>query len=719
MDNNQGNLMSSATVATPSSAAPTNIVGGPGLASLTTQEQENPTPPNQDWSDTYAAKIAMADFQKAEAYRSMNHDQRFNVSEQMYLGWKKSQTWEGTKIPRSAVPIFIGLEQVEGLLPSAIGALFPDNNQLAFDADPYPGTTIQQANAVRDLLGSQMQDVGQPRQNLSMRELCRRSFKSSLIYGHAPVEFGVLDINEVRTQFQRFDIPIRVPFPHPVTGVPVPVPTGQFKSIVKEMQSMERIVKPVFQNVDVRDYYWDPNCSTPNPNDGSFCATRHLMTVNQLLDLSETEGFSIPSASQLFFLARVKSTTRGDQGKVNQESLRGMTYQPTIDYSADPSQARVETIRYWQKGRHVWMLGRQWVAYNKINRYGMLPFLNAFYIDVPGRFAGLSIFDLVEGDQKLAEAIINARIDELNLLIHPPIIKKAGRSFSASQQRLRPGVIWESESPKDDYIRFEMGNITQEAYIEVEALERRVQKKTGVTDLAVLGTPSSGGNSANRTATGVSSQAGASGKRIQYHVENAEDQFLRPALDVMLKLNQIFMPMDQMIQILGKEQQFMSLDPVDILNASVKFKLTASSKMKVRQAMANGGLAIITQSYLNPEVIQLNMQQGKKLDMQQLDRLFCDTFGLPPMSLWVDATPEEAQAYLQMQAMPAMLKRQEQQDRLQSHERSQEQGDETKLLTMLLSKILTPDVAHKLINELTGANLTLPSDIPPQTASAS
>lgn len=714
MDNNQGNLTNPAMAATPSSAAPTNLVGGPWLASMTQEELITPTSPADPWTDTYAAKIAMADFQKSEAYRSMNHDNRFTVSEQMYLGWKKSQTWEGTKIPRSAVPIFIGLEQVEGLLPSAIGALFPDNNELPFDAEPYPGTTIQQATSVKDLLGSQMGDVGEPGRNLSMRELCRRSYKSSLIYGHAPVEFGVLDINQVRTQFQRIDIPIRVPVPHPITGVPVPVPTGQFKSIVKQFQAMQRIVKPMFQETDVRDYYWDPHCFSHNPNDGAYCATRHLRTVNQLLDLSETEGFNIPSAAELFKLAQAKSISRGDQGKVNQEALRGMNYQPSIDYSSDPAQARVEVIRYWQKGRHVWMLGRQWCAYNKINPYGMLPFLNMFYVDVPGRFAGLSIFDLVEGDQKLAEAIINARIDELNLLIHPPIIKKQGRSFSASQQRLRPGVIWESEDPKNDFIRFQMGNVSQEAYIEVDALERRVQKKTGVTDLAVLGTPAAGGNSANRTATGVSSQAGASGKRIQYHVENAEDQFLKPALDIMLKLNQVFMPMDQMIQILGPEQQFMTLDPVDILNASVKFKMNASSKMRMRNSMLQGGLQMVVQSYLNPEIQQFAHQSGLKLSFKQLDRLFCDTFGIPPMQLWEQATPEELQGFMQMAMMPSMLKRQEQGDRLQSHERTATEKDETTLLKALLDKLLTPDAAHHLINQLTGSSLTLPSDTPPQ-----
>ncbi len=260
-----------------------------------------------------------------------------------------------------------------------------------------------------------------------------------------------------------------------------------------------------------------------------------------------------------------------------------------------------------------------------------------------------------------------------------------------------------------------MGNVTAQAFVEVDALERRVQKKTGITDLAVLGTPSSGGNSANRTATGVSSQEGASGKRIQYHVENAEDQFIVPLLGILHGLNQLYLPLDQMQQVLGPEAQFITIDPIDVLNASVRFKMNASGKMRVRQAMVQGGLQLITQTYMNPEIQTFAHQQGLKLSFKQLDRLICDTFSLPPMSLWEQATPQEIQGFLQMQMMPAMLKRQEQQDRLQSHERTATDKDETILIKALLDKIMTPDVAHKLLNELTGAGLTLPSDQPPAT----
>src|SRR6266446_3361762 len=383
----QGSLTNFSMAATPATNAPTNLPNGPGLAAMTTEEREHPIPAVQNWTTEYAAKIAMGDFKKMEAYRTINHDWRFRVSDQLYLAWKERKTWEGTKIPRSSLGIFIALEQIEAMLPSAILNLFPDNNRLPFDIEPEPGTTIEQAEAVRDLLQWQMGDVGDPGKYLTIREIARRAYKSSYTYGHGPIEFGVLDKMIVRTHFERQQIPVRQMIPHPLTGEPVGVPTGEMRSSVNKTIQTQHVVRPMLQSTDVRDFYWDPNCTTPNVNDGSCCAVRNYRTVNQLLEYDGVEGFSIPSPEALLKLAQIKTMSQGDTTKANQESFRGMTYQPNLDYSIDPANAQVEVIRYWQKGRHVWMLGRQWVGYNRRNDYGMPPLLNASYVDVPGRFA--------------------------------------------------------------------------------------------------------------------------------------------------------------------------------------------------------------------------------------------------------------------------------------------------------------------------------------------
>jgi len=691
---------------------PSNIPGSTNgnVPPMNDQQRETLVPETSQWTDTRAMQIALADFQKAEAYRTANHDWRFRTSDQMYLAWKQRRTWEGTKIPKSSLGIFIALEQIEALLPNAIGSLFPDNCQLPFDVEPRPSSTVDEANAVRNLLQYQLQDLGDVGKYLTMREITRRGYKSSYIYGNGICEFGVMDRWLTRTRLERINIPVRKMVPHAITGEPVPMPTGEFTSHVRRTLDKERIVKPTMHNIDVRDFYIDPNCSSHNCQDAGYCAVRALLTVNQILEYANVENFNLPPMQGLLALAAKKTTTQGDTSKQQLEAFRGMNWQPTTDYTSDPNLARLELIRYYQRNREVWMLGRSWCAYNQPNQYGLLPFLNAFYVDVPSRFYGLSICDLVEGDQRLAEAIINGRIDELNLMIHPPIIKKQGRAFSGSQQRLRPGVIWDAEDPQNDYRRFEMGNVTQSAYIEVDALERRVQKKTGITDLAVLGTPAAGGNSANRTATGISSQGAASGRRIQYNVENAEDQFLVPALDILLSLNQIFLPMDQMVKVLGPESQFISIDPVEIANASVKFKMNASSKMKTRQALQGGGLAIILQSILNPGLLQLAMQNGVKPIFQQIQRMINDTFGLPEMALFGPMTPEDMQLFQQQMQAENQAKMAMQQARLQAQGEHQDAKDETILLKTLLEKVITPDAAHAMLNDIAGGSLPMSNE---------
>src|SRR6476660_9010431 len=103
------------------------------LPDLTQEQKDTVVPEIDPWSDDRAAAIAIGDFRKAEAYRSQNHDWRYRMSDQLYLGWAQRKSWEGTKIPRSAVAVFMVLEQVEALLPSLVGSVFPDENNLPFE----------------------------------------------------------------------------------------------------------------------------------------------------------------------------------------------------------------------------------------------------------------------------------------------------------------------------------------------------------------------------------------------------------------------------------------------------------------------------------------------------------------------------------------------------------------------------------------------------------
>src|SRR5947208_1693164 len=117
---------------------------------LTPDEEAKIPRPDQDWSDDFALKIVVQDFQRAESFRTMNHDARWRSHDMLYEAWSQQLYWEGTNVPRSSVPVFLAFEQVESILPKLLSAIFADNPW--FLADPMPGTSAEEARSARDVV---------------------------------------------------------------------------------------------------------------------------------------------------------------------------------------------------------------------------------------------------------------------------------------------------------------------------------------------------------------------------------------------------------------------------------------------------------------------------------------------------------------------------------------------------------------------------------------
>jgi hypothetical protein len=404
--------------------------------------------------------------------------------------------------------------------------------------------------------------------------------------------------------------------------------------------------------------------------DARYCFKRIYMTVDELGHLRDNPGmeqfgFTIPDDSKLAELAANKPFAQGDWTKASTEIVRTGYWQPNVDQDSNPAGKRLEVLIYWEKDRLVWIGNRVERFLNVANPYGFIPFFNSFYVDVLNRFYGLSICDILEGEQRVIQSIINARLDELSLNIHAPLIKRRGLIIPAYQLRVRPGQVTEADNPETDIIRREPSNVTGQAFVEVEAAERRAQKYTGITDLATIGSPSSGGNSAARTATGVNTQAQASFSRLQYLVENSENTFVEPLLSALHTLQKRYLPPDQYTQILGDDGKQLLIDHLDVINSEVKFSMRASSRMASKSNMLQT-FPIIAQTILNPEFLELvAQQQGKTINMKELESMISDMTGRRiERDLFVPLSPEQKQAMSQP-SPDAQVKLQQQQQRTQ------------------------------------------------------
>lgn len=589
--------------------------------------------PDDPWSDDRALRIVKSDFAYAEAYRTHSHDWRYRNASELYLAWAGQRYWDGTRVPRSSLGIYVVFEQVESMLPKLVSALCDPESYEFYADDP------DAASLWKELVTEQLEET-------QYRENIRLSCKSSLIYGNGILEWGVEDYVDESIEFEQSQrLTDVVTMFHPVLGR-VNLPKTQ--SSYKRKITTETKRRPYLRYVSLIDSYVNPNCELPTLQaPGNYFIKRTYMTGEDVKKLRSRKDFKIPDDATLVNMSKAKTTANQDVTKLSAELFRYNLWNPAQDYSSDPGKKRLEVIEYTTADRKIWMLEREWIAYNKPNRYGKINYFSMSYADVLDRWHALAISDVAEGEQRLQQAITNGRVDELAMALHPPMLKRRGVTVPPYQLKVRPGVVIEVENPDGDIKQLEIPNITQNAYIEVEASERRVQRITGMSDLAALGSPSSGGNSANRTAAGVNTQVGATQDRTRYYIENSESMVIEPILNTFIYLNKKFMDPKLGAAWILLHKKFKKT-PLDVMNARVSGYCFASTRLSAKASFLQN-FPTIAQVIFNPELLQMLAQQQKKtVDVEAFERCIWDAISYTPRSpLIVDMSQEQQQAMSQ------------------------------------------------------------------------
>jgi len=639
----------------------------------------DPLPQNQqtkiglDWSDANALRIVRTDFAYAEAYRTHAHDWRYRNAQELYLAWAGQRYWDGTRVPRSSLGIYVCFEQVESMLPKIVRAICDPDSYEFYADDP------DAAQLWKELIIDQLKEI-------RYREQVRLCAKSSLIYGNGILEWGVEDYEDENIEIRETQSVKRfAQIYHPVVG-PMSMP-AEMDYNYKRMVTRETKRRPYIRYRSIIDSYVDPNCESTQLEKAGYFILRTYMRAEELKALKGKKNFNIPDDKTLATYSAAKTTANQDVTKLSAELFRYNLWNPAQDYSGDPAQKRIEVIEYTRADRKVWMLNRDWIAYNQPNKYRKINYNSMCYADVLDRWHALAITDVAEGEQRLQAGIINARVDELALSIHRPMYKRRGVTIPPYQLKIRPGVVIEVENPENDIKQAEVQNITQGAFIEVEASERRTQRITGMSDLAALGSPTSGGNSANRTAAGINTQVGATQDRAAYYIQNAEDHVIEPLLNTFILLNKRFGDMKHAAAWIRLHPAYKNKKPVDIMNARVYAECWGAIRAQARGTFLQL-FPTIAQTIFNPEMLQLFAQQQKKtISAEVFMSTIFDALGYKPRNpLLIDMTDEQKQA---MQQPPPEMKAKMmmQQGQLQADQQKHQQQNITKLVNTLLQVI--------------------------------
>lgn len=660
---------------------------------LTDAERYRIITPVDPWTDQYAATVVNQSLTYMENFlQQANHYTRWQSADEQFVGWRPQQIWEGSRKPKANVPVFLLFSQIMSLLPQVLGAMFPLHENI--DVAPRPGSTIEQAKAAWELIMAQLEALGEDGLT-RFRTVADRAFFQAFLYGN-----GIVEITWLYKIMERLCYDVDWVYPSRMiqdefTGLQVPQQYGKPRRIVKERKEKYMINQPDIRDWDIRDVLVDPNCRTPNFSDARMAATRQRVTIGELITYRNQPGFNIPDDYTLVKLAESRNITMADTMKRASASMQSGVWNIQDDYTTNPYEKTLELCRWFSRERNVWMLNRTWVAFNKPNTYKVIPLLNAFYVPFPNRFHGLALSDVTEGDQHLQASLLEARLNELSLALSAPFVRQSGTMLG------NPGTIPMSPSkvidvqgePAKVIQRLDVQAQTQQIYMEVNDSERRASKTTGLSDMAVMGVATAGGNSAQRTAAGVDALKAAAGSRIQYLIENAEASFIEPLCVMLHMFNCQFLPREEMIPIMGVDGQQKQIDPVQVLQAYPRFTMRAAARMKQRQALMQV-LPWFVQTIMNPEFLSLMAeQQNQTLNAQNLFDLIMDTINAPKIDLFRKMTPQEIQ---QRNAPPPqeVAKMQQLQTRLaNAMQMAREKGD-TELLNTLLGKLVTPRVAE-------------------------
>lgn len=596
-------------------------------------------------SNSYALSLVTQTFSAFEVYRSQNYDRRWTVHDSLYFGTVPQKNWPGTSVPRSSLGMPLVFDQVESALPSVMDAIF--GGEEWFQVEPELNTPQAEARQTQSALLYDF-DHGRSALGLSCEADIELAARQMLLYG-----IGAISID--------YD-------PKKQAAVP--------------------------SWVDIRNLYFDPACPTPSVADNRSVIRKLELTVEELKSYRGAPGMMVPPDAELSFLGRNRPGTVADMTVRNQEALRGVMYLPgSSDYVPNPADQKIEVLIYTSPSRIIWIANRIKVLYNEPNPYGFINIAACPCFPIPGRFYAQGIADVQEGNQRYIEALLNARLDEVALTLHPPRAVKRGLLLTPAQTRWGVGQTVGVDNPNEDIKPFTPSNVTANVMGEIQLLEVASEKRTGINGIG-MGVPR-GGN-VNRTATGVQSQQTASANRLRTIVKGLEDYLLGPMLYMMHAMKAYHADPEAYYPAGTGQNGTPEMIQGRVFLKPAKFKMLPASRLTTRAKLMEV-TPMILQNLTTGPLVNALQAAGQTVDFNEVTQLIIDSTGISKRyNLVRPMTPQEQQAkQAEQQQMQA-----QQQMQVQAQQQAEERKSQTAIQVAQINNGPKPGEQEKLQGEM-------------------
>lgn len=626
-------------------------------------------PPNEDDA---AIALVIQNTRRAEMFMETRlWMSEFRVAKGIYEAPVRQQYWRDTLVPRSSNAFPLAAQHIRAVLDQVMPAIFPENPPFALQ--PNHNTSWQVARGWQEVLKYQIKQT-------NLRQELRLLIKDAEVFGTGLGKWGWKAYPEKRDVYKRAVQPKRAQNQYGQTVV-LHTPESDDLNVVEEDVYVN---EPFFKRVEINHVLVDPSLRVPDIRFAKYVVYRDFLTLRDLNKYRDYEGWNIPSEEELRLLAVPPEETPPSTPMENEATAypaQGHRPLPRyIDASEDPLDHKLEVLEYWTNESVIVVLQRKKLIRSEKNPFGCIPFVSAFWDDIPGSFYAFGIPRRVGGHQVHVQGLRNLRLDDINLNLQNIWLAKRGTEIAGQPMRAYPGAVFKVDNPETDLKPLMKQPIMNEAYREEEVLIDDAERITGANSLTVQGGMSSGTSRGTgmRTAAGANAVTSASDARVQGFVDVVSYQVFIPVLNAFLKMNRTRMELKDIRDLIGQEL-FQALESnhtgdylLDMCGAhDLQVSVLASSNLGARTKMAQG-LPVLSEMFMQPAFQQSLAQAGLKVNFVELARRWEQVSGWDaPDTLFIPLTPQDMQQ--QQASNPELLKAQATKARLdQMHQQKME-----------------------------------------------
>lgn len=579
----------------------------------------------------------------------------WNIAELMLRAYVEPVKWKGSDQFRSHLGMPIVAEHFYSLLSVIQQTLF--TGYRPFQIDPAAGTTVDAAAAQEGLITAQMKHCGF--KGGSIKQEIRHITYDCLLYGTG---CGIAGWQQKKYKVMK-KRQKKAPTTLPASGGTVEVP-ADIDDVEEYVASEREVNEPTLEHVPLRRIRVAPDCRRGEINTASWKGRLIYPSSYDLDQLRDVEGFEIPTREQLVALTtpqKMDGTATNPLDTQGAETSNPVFQQTTTPQKAypenysdggtvDPLAKKFEVFEYVTDTRLVWVLEGTFVLVNRPHN-NEVKYLSCVFREAPDSFYGYGLGFWLTDYQRIAQGVVNAFFDDLNLNLMGTYTSPAGLNNTAQAQWIFPGKVFKSDGQN------KVEPMTRNSIQSQEPLAVIEQIRQWAVLLTSAGVGAQGQNTGQagtmRTPAGVNLMASGEAMKTQDLIDQICDNVFVPWIEFCIEMNGKLKPSQLKMMLSEELGEAFKAQPLTVINGDYKVTISAGAKLQARHTIEQmtGFLTSIIQA---PGTVEMLATQAMKIDFKAFLTAFLDASGYPYReNLIVEMTDDDQKRWQMQQQQPA------------------------------------------------------------------